>query len=121
MGHRACLLLASRQSPRGVGPPLGISRVAKDVDVVRLLRSRRAAAPAHELVEEGVHVQDAPGPLRGPIVRFAEVARELVEPTQCIETTRELCFYSYTVFDYERYTRHANPYARLYVRLTILP
>eukprot|EP00964_Phaeocystis_antarctica_P034304 scaffold19502_cov68-Phaeocystis_antarctica.AAC.3 len=79
MGHRACLLLASRQSPRGVGPPLGISRVAKDVDVVRLPRSWRAAASAHELVEERVHVQDASGPLRRPVDRFAEVVRELVE------------------------------------------
>ena len=61
------------------GPTMGKHRVAQDLHVVGLLRSGRAAAFAHELVEQRVHVRDAPWQFCRAISGLAEILIKMVE------------------------------------------
>lgn len=69
--------LASRAAVRPWGS--GKHRVAQDLHVVGLLRSGRAAAFAHELVEQRVHVRDAPWQFCRAISGLAEILIKMVE------------------------------------------
>ena len=58
---------------------MGKHRIAKDLHIVGLFRSGRAAAFAHELVEQRVHVRDAPWQLCRAISDLAEILVKMVE------------------------------------------